>query len=116
MRLLLVLSAATALLAAPVHVVQSGFTAGPDGIPTGWRTWAPRPEIAPRTFIDHVHYRTRPGALAISGNGNAGEHGGWEYSVPGIEAGAWYRFTAYYRCTGVLHESLEILPRVDWKT
>jgi predicted amidohydrolase len=87
-----------------------------DGAPSSWRTWAPRPEIAPRTFIDTVHYRTRPGALAISGNGNSGEHGGWERDVPAITPGNWYRFTAYYRTTGVLHESLQILPRVDWKT
>jgi predicted amidohydrolase len=116
MRLLLSLSIASILAAAPVHVVQNGFTPGPDGNPSGWRTWAPRAEIAPRTFVDSVHYRTRPGALAITGNGNAGEHGGWEYDVAGIESGAWYRFTAYYRCTGVPYESLQILPRVDWKS
>jgi predicted amidohydrolase len=116
MRLWLFLPMAAVLSAAPIHVVQSGFTPGPDGIPAGWRTWAPRAEIAPRTFVDSVHYRTRPGALAISGNGNAGEHGGWEYEVAGVEPGAWYRFTAYYRTMGVPHESLQILPRVDWKT
>lgn len=116
MRLLLSLSLASVLTAAPVHVVQNGFSPGPGGLPAGWRTWAPRAEIAPRTYVDTVHYRTRPGALAISGNGNAGEHGGWEYDVPGIESGVWYRFTAYYRSVGVQHESVEILPRVDWKT
>jgi predicted amidohydrolase len=116
MRLLLSLAVASLMTAAPVHVVQNGFTAGPGGVPEGWRTWAPRTEIAPRTFVDRVHFRTRPGALAISGNGNAGEHGGWVYDVGGIESGAWYRFTAYYRCAGVPHESLQILPRVDWKT
>jgi predicted amidohydrolase len=116
MRLLLSFSMASILAAAPVHVVQSGFTAGPGGMPDGWRTWAPRAEIAPRTYVDNVHYRTRPGALAITGNGSAGEHGGWEYDVNGIESGAWYRFTAYYKCIGVPHESLQILPRVDWKS
>jgi predicted amidohydrolase len=84
--------------------------------PDGWRTWAPRAEIAPRTYIDRIHYRSHPGALAVSGNGNAGVYGGWEYDVPGIHANTWYRFTAYYRAIGVPHESLEIVPRVDWKT
>ena len=79
---------ASVLAAASVHVVQNGFTPGPDGVPNGWRTWAPRPEIAPRTFVDSIHYRTRPGALTITGNGNAAEHGGWEYDVAGIEPGA----------------------------
>lgn len=78
--------------------------------------WSPRPEIAPRTFLDASYYRSRPASLAISGNGNAAEHGGWERAVAGIDGGAWYRFTAYYRCTGVPHESLQILPRVDWRT
>src|ERR1700730_18250101 len=114
MRLLLSFSVAFALLAAPVHIVQNGLTPGPDGVPAGWRTWAPRAEIAPRTFVDRVHFRTRPGALAISGNGNAGEHGGWFSDLGGTDSGFWYRFTAYYRCTGVPHESLQILPRVDW--
>ena len=54
--------------------------------------------------------------LAISGNGNAGVYGGWEYDVTGIQANSWYRFTAYYRSIGVHHESLAIVPRVDWKT
>ncbi len=116
MKLLLSLAAASWLAAAPVHVVQNGFTPGPGGVPEGWRTWAPRAEIAPRTFIDRIHYRTGPGSLAITGNGNAGEHGGWEYDVAGIEPHGWYRFTAYYRTIGVPHESLQILPRVDWKT
>jgi len=107
---------AAVLVAAPVHVVQSGFSAGPDGLPPGWNTWAPRAEIAPRTYVDTVHYHTGPGALAISGNGNAGVHGGWEFAVADIESGAWYRFTAYYRAMGVPHESLQILPRVDWKS
>ncbi|HUS05630.1 MAG TPA: carbon-nitrogen hydrolase family protein [Bryobacteraceae bacterium] len=107
---------ATALLAAPLSVTQSGFVAGENGLPPGWRSWSPRAEIAPRVFVDNVHYRSRTGSLAISGNGIAGEHGGWEFVAPGVEPGAWYRFIAYYRCTGVPYESLQILPRVDWLT
>ena len=106
---------AGALSAASLPVHETGFTAGPNGFPDGWVVWSPRPEIAPRTFLDPQRYRTRPSALAISGNSNAAEYGGWERAVPGIEAGAWYRFTAYYRSTGVPYESLQILPRVDWR-
>jgi predicted amidohydrolase len=78
-------------------------------VPDGWRTWAPRAEIAPRTFVEG-------GALAISGNGISGEHGGWERDIPSVESGAWYRFTARYKCVGVPYESMQVLPRVDWKT
>jgi predicted amidohydrolase len=97
------------LFASALAIVQSGFVAGPDGAPQGWRTWSPREEIAPRFFVDH-------GALTVSGNGHAGVYGGWEYPVSGIESGAWYRFVAHYRSTGVPHESWQILPRIDWRT
>jgi predicted amidohydrolase len=104
-----------ALSAASLPVHETGFTAGPNGFPEGWVVWSPRAEIAPHTYLDAEHFRTRPAALAISGNSNAAEYGGWERAVPGVEAGAWYRFTAYYRCVAVPHESLQILPRVDWR-
>jgi predicted amidohydrolase len=109
---LLLVPAALAAAALPLH--ETGFSAGPDGLPQGWTVWSPRAEIAPRTFLDRVHYRTRPASLAISGNGNAAVIGGWERKVAGIDAGAWYRFTAWYRATGVPFESLQIFPRVDW--
>ena len=103
------------LYAAALPLNEGGFSAGPDGLPAGWTVWSPRPEIAPRCFLDTVHYRSRPASLAISGNGNAAEHGGWERAVPGIESGAWYRFSAYYKTAGVPHESLQVLGRLDWR-
>jgi predicted amidohydrolase len=104
-----------AIWAAPVHLHETGFAAGPNGMPDGWTVWSPRAEISPRTFLDPVRYRTKAASLAISGNGNAAEFGGWQRVVDGIDVGAWYRFTAYYRCAGVPHESLQIVPRVDWR-
>lgn len=83
--------------------------------PAGWTAWSPRTEIAPRTFVDDTHYRTHPGSLGVSGNGISGEHGGWEKVISGIEAGGWYRFTAYYQVRGVQHESLQVFPRVVWR-
>lgn len=115
MKPLAVLLYSTAAFAATLTVHETGFKAGPDGVPSGWRTWSPRAEIAPRMFLDSVCYRTRPASLAISGNGNAAGHGGWERVVDGVDAGAWYRFSAYYRTTGVPYESLQVLPRVDWR-
>src|SRR5438067_13715805 len=101
--------------AAPVAVRQSAFKAEPGGLPAGWRTWAARPEIAPRTFVDIAHYRHAPGSLAISGNSNAAEYGGWEYTAPGVQAGKWYRFVAYYRADGLQDERRQVLSRLDWK-
>jgi predicted amidohydrolase len=107
--------ACTGLAAAPLHVKLSDFASGGNGLPAGWRVWSARPETAPRVFIDASQYRTRPGSLAISGNGNAIEHGGLEYPVAGIEPGAWYRFAAYYRSSGVTAENWQIVARLDWR-
>src|SRR5258707_269441 len=62
-----------ALAAEPPNLHETGFTAGNNGLPEAWSVWSPRPEIAPRTFLDPVHYRSRPASLAISGQRNAAE-------------------------------------------
>src|SRR5271170_7603622 len=97
------------LAAAPVHVHQAAFVAGANGMPEGWTTWSARSETAPHTFIDSLHYRTNPGSLAISGASNPAEHGGWEKAVSGVEAGAWYRFVAYYKAEAVPAESWQVV-------
>ena len=112
--LILGLSLAAVTTPATLNIRQAGFRAEAGGIPAGWRTWAARPEIAPRTFVDSVHYRKTPGSLAISGNSNAAACGGWEYTAQGIEAGQWYRFTAYYRAEGLRDEPLQVYSRLDW--
>jgi predicted amidohydrolase len=106
---------AMSLAAATPPIEESEFVAGPDGKPAGWTTWSARGETAPRCFVDRLNYRGRPGALAVSGNSNVAEHGGWHRSVGGIEPGAWYRLSAWYRSEGVRHESRQILARLDWR-
>jgi predicted amidohydrolase len=112
--LMLLLSAGGA--AAPLRITQSAFKPGDGGLPSGWSVWTARPEIAPKTFIDTTHYRSEAGSLAISGNSNAAEYGGWEYLAPGIAAGKWYRFAAYYRAEGLQDEALRVVARLDWRT
>jgi predicted amidohydrolase len=82
--------------------------------PTAWHPWAPRDEIAPHTFVDSVHYRSEPSALAISGNSNPAEYGGWEYTAP-IAPGKWYRFIVWYRQQGASNERNQIVARLDWR-
>ena len=100
------------LLLLPAACHAASLISGPA---SAWRAWAPRPEIAPRTFVDTVHYRSRPGALAISGNSNPAEYGGWEYTAPGIVPGKWYRFTAWYHQQGAVNERNQIVARLDWR-
>ncbi len=101
--------------AAPLHVHQSAFKPGANGLPLGWSVYGARPEITPKTFVDTTRYRTELGSLAISGNSNAAEYGGWTYLAPEIVAGKWYRFVAYYRFEGLQDEALQVVARLDWQ-
>jgi predicted amidohydrolase len=104
--------ASVVLNAEPLHWRQSRFEA----TPAGWTTWAARPEIAPRVYVDRAVSRGESGSLAISGASNAAAYGGWERALDGIRPRAWYRLVAYYRAGGIRHESLEALARLDWRT
>ncbi|MGE5569958.1 MAG: carbon-nitrogen hydrolase family protein [Rhodospirillales bacterium] len=77
-------------------------------IPEGWKPWAARPEIAPRTFVDRQ-------MLAICGNSNLAAYGGWEYTLP-VEGGKWFRLSAQYRAEGLTYERMQVVARLDWKT
>ena len=112
--LMLVLLARASLGTAPFRFSQSGFDAGNNGLPAGWRVWAARAEIAPRTFVDQAQSRGQPGSLAISGNNNAAAYGGWEYTLSGIEPGKWYRLVAWYRAEALHYEPLQVVARLDW--
>jgi len=109
------LSLCTLCGAAPLHVHQSAFKPGENGLPLGWSVYGARPEITPKTFVDTTRYRTGPGSLAISGNSNAAAYGGWTYLAPEIVAGKWYRFVAYYRSEGLQDEALQVVARLDWQ-
>ena len=88
---------------------------GQAGNPQGWQAWAPRAELQPRCYVDTAQFRSQPSALAISGNGNAAEYGGWSYRVSSIQPGRHYRLTAHYRTKAVSHEQLRVVTRLDWQ-
>ncbi len=88
--------------------------AGADQAAAGWRVWAQRGEIAPRCYVDFTRFRSAPSALAIAGNSNAAEYGGWAYQISGIGEGRFYGLTAYYRTQWVEHEQLRVVTRLDW--
>ena len=110
---ILALAAAT-LVASPVSVRESGFAPGQDGSPPKWHAWAPRPDIAPKTYVDETRSRGDAGALAVSGNGNPASSGGWEREATSVEPGKWYRFSAAYTATGLKFEANEIVCRIVW--
>jgi predicted amidohydrolase len=114
LNLILLCAAMSPASSVPFH--QSGFEALAEGAPAEWRVWAARPEIAPRTFVDITRSRGERGSLAISGNHNAAAYGGWERTLKGVEAGKWYRFSAYYQAEGLSYEPLQAVARLCWET
>jgi predicted amidohydrolase len=80
----------------------------------GWTAWAQRDEVRPRCFVDTTRFRSAPDSLAISGNGNPLEYGGWSYPIGDIRAGQYYRITAYFRAESVPDAQRQILARLDW--
>ncbi len=95
----------------PLELRDFGGSAGSAG---GWSAWAERQEVQPRCFVDSAHFRSAPDSLAISGNANPAEYGGWAYPVGGIRAGQHYRLTAYYRAQSVPDERRQVVARIDW--
>jgi predicted amidohydrolase len=81
---------------------------------TGWSAWAERDAIRPKCFVDTAHFRSAPDALAISGDGNPAEYGGWAYAVGGVRGGQFYRLTAFYRAESVPDERRQVVARLDW--
>jgi predicted amidohydrolase len=88
---------------------QSGFSED-----SGWKVWSSRPETLPRTWIENHVSLGEQGSLAVSGDGNLGTFGGWQRTFSGIEPGSWYRFSAFYRHTGLSSPNWQIQPRLDW--
>jgi predicted amidohydrolase len=81
---------------------------------SGWSAWAQRDEVQPKCFVDAARFRTAPASLAISGNGNPIEYGGWAHIVQGVAAGQYYRLSAYFRTQSVADEGRDVLARLDW--
>ena len=103
----------SALGAAGLQVELRDFTK--DGhVAEGWTAWAARDELLPRCFVDSTHFRSAPDALAISGNGNPLEYGGWAHVIGGVEPGKYYSLTAYYTTKSVPDERRQVLARLDW--
>jgi len=105
---------AAAAASGPLNVRLSGFKPAEGGLPAGWKTWAPRVDLMPRTFIDTVQFRGGPGSLAVSGNSNPAELGGWEYLVQGVRPGASYHFVAWYKAQGLTYEPVQAFAKLNW--
>ncbi len=80
----------------------------------GWTVWSPRPEIAPRGYVDAVHsHRGEGRSMVLSGDSNPAVFGGWQRELR-VEPGKWYRLTAWYRAEGLDYAPRQVLARLDW--
>src|SRR5438552_5468673 len=75
-------------------------------LPDGWKTWSPRPEIAPTFTVES-------GALGIACPHPAA-FGAWQRQLDGIVGGQHYHFQAHYRANNVGHETRCIAARLVW--
>jgi predicted amidohydrolase len=86
----------------------------PSGAPEGWRTAAPRAEIAPRfSFEPH----TGPGhgwCLGIRGEGREGEDGCWTRTFA-VNGGDTYGFFALYQARSVSVPRRSVVAKIDWR-
>ncbi|MCS7025960.1 MAG: carbon-nitrogen hydrolase family protein [Bryobacteraceae bacterium] len=99
------------LSAGPLQVRLKDF----EDPPLGWRLWSHRAATAPRVFVDSTVSHSGRASLAVSGNGNALAHGGWEHDLGPIAPGKWYRLSVSYRWQGVMHPVWQIVARIDWR-
>jgi predicted amidohydrolase len=105
-----------------VLVLGRTLAGGAEGLPAGkidvgdggWSSWAARDEVRPKCSVDPSWHRSSPGALAISGDGNPLEYGGWARRVDGIVAGQYYSLTAHYHAEAVADERRQVVARLDW--
>jgi len=81
----------------------------------GWSPIAARGEIMPRCYMDSTRHLSTHDALAISGDGNPLEYGGWSRTVAGIVPGSYYRLTAHYQAESVPVARRQVVARVDWR-
>lgn len=98
-----------------VFVALTGATLAAANLPNhGWTVWSPRPEIAPRAYIDAVHsHGSAGGSMALSGSSNPAVFGGWERESR-VEPGKWYRLKAWYRAEGLDYAPRQVVARLDW--
>ncbi len=88
---------------------------GADAAPDGWRSEAPRAEIAPEFRVERPADARAANAylLGLAGRGDAAVDGRWVRVVP-VKAGTHYQFTAEYQARGVEEPERSVLARVEW--
>jgi predicted amidohydrolase len=99
----------------PCLLLIMGPVTGDESAPDGWRSEAPRAEIAPAFSVERTGAddSTHTYFLGLAGRGDPAVDGHWSRTVP-VKAGTHYRFAAEYQARNVDHPERSVLARVDW--
>jgi predicted amidohydrolase len=99
------------VLAIVMVMVSSGTAARAGTAPDGWRAYAVREEIAPRSWTE----RDAQGRLllGLAGRGDDAVDGRWVREVT-VSPSRFYRFHAEYRARGVRSVARSVLARLVW--
>lgn len=96
-------------------VPNPGFEEVTEGRPVGWKTGAPRLEIAPSFARDTSVAHSGSCSLLIAGNGSAGVVGWVSAQCPGVTAGKSYELAAYVRAEGVESLHASAWAKLTWQ-
>jgi predicted amidohydrolase len=81
----------------------------------GWSAFAQRDDVRPRCRVDSGRFRSPPASLAIYGNDNPLEYGGWVRPITGLRAGQYYTLTAYFHAAAINDVRRNVVARLDWQ-
>ncbi len=98
-----------AVLLLSTSILQAGEAAVP-----GWVTKASREEIKPVFKADSKSGRSGQLALMIEADQREGLSGHWSKTMP-VEAGKFYRFSAWYQAEKVEVERRSVVARIIWR-
>jgi predicted amidohydrolase len=100
------------VLACAANLVENPtFREATPGQPTGWTTWSPRPQIAPKFQVA----KSAAGPLLTIKAKDFADYGKWMTTVEPIEGGHFYRFEVEYRPRGVQFEEVSIAAMLSWR-
>ncbi len=78
-----------------------------------WKTWAPRTEVSPTFALTAATGRENRPALEITAR-HITDFGAWRTTIPGLQAGKTYRFTAWFRTAEVDNPRRSVIARIEW--
>src|SRR5438876_4455215 len=90
-----------------------GFETVSGAAPAEWETWTPRAEIAPEFAVDRHGGRSNSAAARIRCRG-AEQIGVWRQRCAGVQGGATYRFTGFFRTAAIPSAQEAVWVKLEW--